>query len=566
MHLLLALLVVLAAGCAPAAVAPRPAAGPAAAPTAGLAVLSDTTALRAHTTVLSSDAFEGRGTGTRGEQMTVDYVVARFREIGLEGGMPDGSFIQRVPLRSIRLQEGAQLAFRAPGAATGVEVEVGPHATVVTDGEAPAVRLDGERVVFVGYGITNPGERWDDYKDADVRGAVLVGFVNEPPATAAEPRLFGADTLTYNGRWTYKYEEARRRGARAMFLIHTEPTASYPFSVLNGDVFGVHTTGEGRPADGVLDARGWIDEPTARRLAEASGSTLDAWFAMAATRDFRPVELPVRAHAAFAFEHAAGVVGQNVVGRLPGTTHAHEAVVYGAHHDHLGIDEERVARGEDGIYNGAIDNATGVAMMIEIARAFAALPQRPARSVYFVTFSAEESGLLGSDHFVRHAPVPPRHMIANVNVDSGNLFGATDDIVGIGSERSEMRRLLRAAAAAEGMTVTDDNQPNAGLFFRSDQLAFARAGVPAVFLGTGDRFRGRPADFGARVRAEYRSQHYHQPSDELRPEHRFDGLLQQTRVAFRLGHAIAAAPGLRPAWREGEAFGETRRASEAAGR
>jgi len=548
-------LVLLVAGCAT-----RPGTLPSSATlAAGLAAL-DTTALRAHTAALSSDAFEGRGTGTAGEQRTVDYVVERFRALGLEGGMPDGGFIQRVPLRSITLTDASPLAFR--GGAADVEIEVGPDATVVTDTEDASVSLDGARVVFVGYGIANPGERWDDYKDVDVRGAVLVGFVNEPPATPAEPRLFGADTMTYNGRWTYKYEEARRRGARGMFLIHTEPTASYPFSVLNGDVFGAHTTGEGVP-EGALAARGWISEAAGRRLAEASGSTLDAWFAMAATRDFRPVTLPVTAHGTFRFEHAAGVVGQNVVARLPGTTHAGEAVVYGAHHDHLGIDADKEARGEDGIYNGAVDNATGVAMMLEIAEAFAAGP-RPARSVYFVTFSAEESGLLGSDHFIANSPVPTVDIVANVNVDSGNLFGATDDIVGIGAERSDMQRLLREAAAAEGMVVTGETTPGAGLFFRSDQLAFARAGVPAVFLNTGDRFRGRPADYGARVRGEYRSRHYHQPSDELRPGMRFDGLLQQTRVAFRIGHTLATTPGLRPAWRAGEAFGETRRAAEQA--
>lgn len=555
--LLLAVLL-LVAGCAPRTAVVAPGASLA----AGLAAL-DTTALRAHTTALSSDAYEGRGTGTRGEQMTVDYLIERFRALGLEGGMPDGGFVQRVPLRSVTLTEASPLAFR--GGAADVELAFGPDATVSTDTEDASVTLDGARVVFVGYGIANPGERWDDYKDVDVRGAVLVGFVNEPPATAAEPRLFGADTMTYNGRWTYKYEEARRRGARGMFLIHTEPTASYPFSVLNGDVFGAHTTGETVPA-GALDAHGWISEAAGRQLAEASGSTLEDWFAMAATRDFRPMELPVTAHAQLRFAHAAGVVGQNVVARLPGTTHAGEAVVYGAHHDHLGIDAEREARGEDGIYNGAVDNATGVAMMLEIAEAFAAGP-RPARSVYFVTFSAEESGLLGSDHFVRQPPVPMVNVVANVNVDSGNLFGATDDIVGIGAERSEMQRLLREAAAAEGLVVTGETTPGAGLFFRSDQLAFARAGVPAVFLNTGDRFRGRPADYGATVRGAYRSRDYHQVSDELRPGMRFDGLLQQTRVAFRIGHALATNPALRPAWRAGEAFGETRRASErAAGR
>lgn len=557
--LLVALLLATVAGCTPrVAVAPPDGAS------AGLAAI-DSTDLRRFTAELSSDAYEGRGTGTPGEQKTVDFVVARFRALGLEGGMPDGSFVQRVPLRRVQVTDASPLRFR-DGDAVPVSLDLGPDFIAVTDTEQERVSFDGARVVFVGYGITNPGYDWDDYKDVDVRGAVVVSFVNDPPATAAEPALFQADTLTYNGRWTYKYEEARRRGARAMLLIHTEPTASYPFTVLNGDARGPHTTGVGLPADGALDVRGWMNESAAQQLARASGSTLDEWFASAARRDFQPVELPVVADLSLTFRHASGVVGQNVVARLPGRTHPDEAIVYGAHHDHLGMDPDKIARGEDGIYNGAVDNATGVAMMLELAQAFTALPERPARSVYFITFSAEESGLLGSEHFARNAPLPFARVIANVNVDSGNLFGATDDIVGIGAERSELAGLFRAAAAAEGMTVTPDPSPNSGSFFRSDQLAFARGGVPAVFVGTGERFRGRPADYAARVRGAYRTERYHQVSDELLPGMRFDGLVQQTRVAFRLGYALATSA-QRPAWKPGEAFGETRRASErAAGR
>ncbi|MEL6616214.1 MAG: M20/M25/M40 family metallo-hydrolase, partial [Bacteroidota bacterium] len=375
------------------------------------------------------------------------------------------------------------------------------------------------------------------------------------------PTLFQADTLTYNGRWTYKYEEARRRGALGMILIHTEPTAGYPFSVLNGDAYGEHYSGF-EPPEGALALAGWMSEDAARGLARMSGMTLEDWFRMAGSRSFQPVELPVSFDASMAFDHASGVTGTNVVGLLPGRDKRGEAVVFTAHHDHLGIDREAEARGEDGIYNGAIDNASGVAMMIEIAEAFDAMPEPPLRSVYFVTVSAEESGLIGSAHFAANPPVPLRDMIANVNVDSGNLYGPTNDIVGIGAERSEMFGLLVGSAALEGLTVTMDPAPNQGLFFRSDQLAFARGGVPAVFINTGESFRGRPDDYAAQVRADYRGTRYHRPADELTDDLVFGGILQQTRVAFRLGYGIANSS-VRPQWRPSEAFAQTRAESEA---
>jgi Zn-dependent M28 family amino/carboxypeptidase len=252
--------------------------------------------------------------------------------------------------------------------------------------------------------------------------------------------------------------------------------------------------------------------------------------------------------------------GTNVLGKIVGATHPEEAIVYTAHHDHLGMDENLIAEGEDGIYNGAVDNASGVAMMLELAEAFAAA-QPVDRTVIFATLSAEESGLLGSAHYARNPVVPLAQTIANVNVDSGNLDGPTDDIVGVGAERSEMIRLLRAAASEEGLTVTPDPQPNQGSFFRSDQLAFARGGVPAVFIRTGRQFRGQPADYADQLSADYRANTYHQPSDELHDDMRFEGIVQQTRVAFRLGYAIANSM-VRPAWNPSEAFAETRRTSE----
>ena len=527
-------------------------------PEAALAAI-DSVALRAHIDTLASDAYGGRGTGTPGEQMTVDYVIRQFRALGLEGGMPDGSFTQDVPLRSLRVTEATPLTFTAEDGTTAA-FDFVDDAALGTDTDASSISLDGAELVFVGYGITAPGYDWDDYGDTDVTGKVLVSFVNDPPATAEEPALFQADTLTYNGRWTYKYEEARRRGARGILLIHTDEMAGYPFGVIASDAFGAHPSGA-NPPEGALDARGWISETAARQLAEMSGSTLDDWLEMAGRRDFAPVELPVTASVTMEIEQSADLVGQNVVAKLPGASA--EAIVYGAHHDHLGTNDELVAAGQDGIYNGAIDNASGVAMMIELAEAFAAVRDSGtelARSVYFVTFTAEEAGLLGSAYFAENPPIPLGQMVANVNVDSGNLFGPTDDIVGIGSERSDLRALLIETARAEGMTVTADPAPNQGIFFRSDQLAFARGGVPAVFINTGDSFRGREAGYGEQVRDAYRADRYHQPTDELTDDLLFGGIVQQTRVAFRMGYALAMSD-LAPQWRDSEAFAETRRAS-----
>ena len=540
----------------------RPAFDASAAPDAPQAALAaiDTVRMRAHIARLASDEFGGRGTGTEGERKTVAYITEQFRAAGLVGGMPDGSFTQDVPLRSVRVTETTPLAFR-PDTGDPASFEPVADVALTTDTDRDAVALDGADLVFVGYGITNEAERWDDYAGVDVRGKVVVAFVNDPPATAEEPRLFQADTMTYNGRWTYKYEEARRRGARGALLIHTEETAGYPFGVVADDALGAHPSGA-TPPEGALEVRGWISQRAGAALAEMAGASLEDWQRRAGTRGFRPVELPVVADVSMEIEQTADLVGQNVVAKLPGRTA--EAVVYGAHHDHLGTDESLVAAGRDGIYNGAVDNASGVAMMIELARAFAAAGELE-RTVYFVTFTAEEAGLLGSGYFAEHPPVPLDQVVANVNVDSGNLYGETDDIVGIGSERSDLARLLAAAARAEGMTVTPDNAPGQGLFYRSDQLAFARGGVPAVFLGTGDSFRGRPAGYGQAVRDAYRAERYHQPADELTDDLVMAGVLQQTRVAFRLGYALAASD-LAPDWRDGEAFAEARRNSQAAGR
>ena len=542
-----------------APVAALPAMRLAPAPDAALATI-DSVTLKTHLAELASDAYEGRGTGTRGEEKTVAYVSEWMKTYGLSPGAPDGTFFQKVPLRGSTPGNVSPLVFTPTSGAEPMALRFVDDFIAATDLAAERTALEAVPMVFVGYGISNPGYDWDDFKDVDVSGKVLVAFVNDPPATPAEPALFQADTLTYNGRWTYKYEEARRRGAAGVFLIHTTPTAGYPFQVLQSGAAGEQIELATVP-DNPLRVKGWITQPNAEKLMAAAGLTLNEAFVMAARRDFRPVALPVTA--TFSMDLANRTFdGTNVIGVLPGTSRAAEAVAYTAHHDHLGIDAEKEARGEDGIYNGAVDNASGVAMLLALAEAHVAAP-KAARSVLFLSLSAEESGLLGSKYYAENPSFAMKNTIANVNVDSGNLDGATDDIVGIGAERSEMLGLLREAAAAEGMTVSPDQAPNQGIFFRSDQLAFARGGVPAVFMETGGTFRGKPDTYAKQVSDDYLRTRYHQPADELLPTQSFAGVVQQTRVAFRLGYGIAAQPTLRPQWKSTEAFAETRRLSEA---
>lgn len=517
----------------------------------------DSTTLYSHIAELASDAYEGRGTGTPGEEKTVQYIAGQMEALGLMGGAADGTYFQSVPLRGATITEISPLTL-TPADGEPVELAFVDDFIAGTDRDASEASIQDAELVFVGYGITNPGYDWDDFKDVDVTGKILVGFVNDPPATEAEPDLFQADTLTYNGRWTYKQEEARRRGALGVLLIHTEPTASYPFTVLSNGARGEDINLQAEP-EGALEFKGWITESVAEQLAGMAGTTLGDWFEQAASREFQPQELPVTASASMSFTTRT-FEGTNVLGKIEGTRRADEAIVYTAHHDHLGKDDELIAAGQDGIYNGAIDNASGVSMMLTIAKAFMA-GDAPARSVYFATLSAEESGLLGSNHYALYPVVPLARTIANINVDSGNLYGATEDIVGIGAERSDMLELLRRSAEAEGMTVSMDPNPNAGGFFRSDQLAFARGGVPAVFIRTGSRFVGQPDDYAEQIEREYRSNRYHQPADELSEGMPFSGLVQQSRIAFRLGNMLATSS-LRPEWKPSEAFAQTRAESE----
>ena len=515
-------------------------------PPDGLLTLLDSVTVRTHLEQLSADVMEGRAPGTRGEERAVAYIAEQMEAAGLAPGAPEGGFFQRVPLLGVTPRPQSTLLLTHEDGST-LDFTFVDDFIASTDLDAERVETEGE-IVFVGYGIDAPEYDWDDYGDVDVRGKILLMFVNDPIAGADEPDLFQGETLTYYGRWTYKYEEARRRGAKGVLLIHTIPTAGYPFTVLSGTAASEQIQ-LAEPPENPLELKGWITQPAARQLADLAGTTLDDLFAAANSRAFQPRPLPVRAALDVAYR-VRRFEGTNVLGKLEGTVRPGEALVYTAHHDHLGYGRPV---GGDSLYNGAVDNATGVAMLLALAEAHAAQDPAPGRTLLFVSLTAEESGLLGAEFYTRNPALPLRQTVANINVDSGNIHGPTDDIVGIGAERSELEAFLADAAEAEGLTVSPDPQPNQGIFFRSDQLAFARAGVPAVYLTSGRRFRGQPDDYYSRVAADYNRLHYHQPSDEFDPSWPMEGLLQQARVAFRIGYRLANGART-PRWHEAAGF------------
>ncbi len=550
LRLLPLLLVLLLAACG----TPEPAAVDPENPPEALLAALDSATVRAPLEILSADSLEGRGTGQPGEAKAVAYIADQMRQAGLQPAGDDGTFFQKVPLLGATPSPKGPLTFtHQDGQRLSLDFIEGFIAS--TDLEAEEVNTTGE-LVFVGYGIDAPGYDWHSFKDVDVTGKILVAFVNDPVATDAEPNRFQADTLTYYGRWTYKYEEARRRGAKGALLIHTLETAGYPFQVLSGTAAGEQIQ-LATPPDNPLELKGWITQDAAEMLAQMAGASLDQWFAQANDRAFVPQALPVSAALDVAYA-VRRFEGTNVAGMIPGAARPDESVVFTAHHDHLGLGAPDETG--DAIYNGAVDNASGVAMLLTLAKAFAQAPTPPDRSILFLSVTAEESGLLGATYYARHPRLPLSQAAGNVNVDSGNVHGRTTDIVGIGAEKSQMMDVLRDAAAAEGLSVTLDPLPNQGLFFRSDQLAFARAGVPAVFLKTGASFVGQPADYGARIQETYNLNHYHQPSDEFDPSWPMGGLVQQMRVAARLAFRLAYSD-LALQWNEGEAFAQARAAT-----
>src|SRR5215213_991882 len=477
-----------------------------------------------HVKTLASDEFEGRAPATPGGQKTVDYLAAQLKAIGVEPGNTY-KYITDV------------VAF------SGVE--------------KPRVQVQGE-IVFVGYGINAPELKWNDYEGANVKGKIALIIVNDPPAPPGEPQLFGGPALTYYGRWTYKFEEAARQGAAGALLIHTDESATYPWQVVQSSWSGTQYSLPPQAGQPALGIKGWITNAAAKDLAKRGGRDLDAMRAAASKRGFKAVPINTKA-AATLMQRSSRKTAANVIGVIKGTNPS-EGVIYTAHWDHFGTRDPQAgdAKDADRIFNGAYDNASGCAGVLEIAKAFAKAPQKPARSIYFAFVTGEESGLLGSSFLAANPPVPADKIVANINIDEINPYGAATDMVQLGSERSSIGPMIEALLKERGRTLTGDEHPERGYFFRSDHFPFAKAGVPAISISEPKKFTGANAAEVLKKQEAFNDTKYHQPSDEYDPSWDFTGGVDDMKVLAQLGWRIAQQADM-PKYNIGDQFAEVRK-------
>jgi Zn-dependent M28 family amino/carboxypeptidase len=508
--------------------------------------------IRAHVRFLASDLLEGRGPASRGDRLAEEYIAAQLEGLGLEPAAPGGGWFQPFDLVDITSDAPATVHFTRGG--QSVDLRYRDDYVAFSGVQGPEASTAGGEVVFVGYGIVAPEYQWDDYKGADLKGKVLLMMNNDPEDDA---KLFGGKTRLYYGRWTYKYEMAAKMGAAGAIIIHTTPSAGYPWQVVqtswSGEQFALPHESEPEVA-----VKAWVTEDSARKIARLGGQDLDALRAAAAKHDFRPVSLGVAADITLKNQVKKSQT-ENVIARLPGRDPqlAKEAVVYSAHHDHLGI-KEGAKPGQDNIYNGALDNASGVAAMLAIAKAMKALPEPPRRSVIFAAVAAEEQGLLGSAYLAAHPPIPAGRIAADINIDGINIWGRTRDLTMVGLGKSSLDDWIVKLAAMQGRVVVPDQFPDKGFFYRSDQFSLAKVGVPAAYFDAGTDVIGKPRGWGKEQQEKFEANDYHQPSDELRPDWELSGAVEDTQLFFYLGVKVANAPQM-PHWKPGDEFEAARK-------
>lgn len=510
----------------------------------------DEEAYRARLAFLASDHFEGRAPGTRGDVLAQAYLASEFRAAGFVPGGVDGTWFQPVPLAGVRTTVKEPLSFAVNGetfAPTFLEDYVAS-----IGGVADAARLADAQVVFVGYGIQAPEENWDDYKGLDVRGKVLLMMNNDP---AGDPELFAGERRLYYGRWTYKYEIAAKLGAAGAIVIHTDASAGYPWQVVQGSFTREDFTLDGQSAPS-MEMRGWMTFGAAERLCQLAGHELKTLWKQAQTRTFRPVALDARANLALTGE-VRRIRSANVAALWPGQDPAlrDEVVVVTSHFDHLGRNDRLQG---DQIYNGAVDNATGSAGLIALAHAFHAAQAATRRSVLLLAVTGEESGLLGSLYYALHPTVPVEKLAGALNIDSLNRFGRTKDVSLIGFGKTDIDRHFVEEAAKQGRTVHGDPHPDRGYFYRSDQLSFARIGVPAIYMGRGSTFVDKDADYVTNVVDAWVNTVYHQPSDEYEESWDLSGAMEDLRLLTRVLVRVADADEV-PAWTPGDEFEKLRK-------
>ena len=499
--------------------------------------------LRSHIEVLSSDDFGGRAPGSPGEEKTVAYLTDAFRSYGLEPGNPDGTYVQQVPLVGITATDGSRVSLVR--GRQEEELAEGLGYVAWTKRVVEEVDIDGE-LVFVGYGVVAPEYDWDDYQDVDVEGKVLVMLVNDPPIEGA----FGGDAMTYYGRWTYKYEIAAEKGAAGAFIVHETVPAGYPWEVVSGswagESFDLETPDKNM---GRVAVEGWFSLNAARALFEGAGLDYEEQKQAAADRSFRAVSMGTRLKATIANE-LRNVSSANVIAKLKGSEVPEETVLYVAHWDHLGTQPSIEG---DNIFNGARDNATGVAGLLELARVFSELQPVPRRSVLFLAVTAEEQGLLGSRYYAENPLYPAASAVAAINMDSLNVWGRTTDVTVVGMGQSSLDDLAAEIAARQGRTLLPNPEPEKGFYYRSDHFEFAKVGIPAFYADVGVTFEGRPEGWGERQREIYAAEDYHKPSDEIKDWYELSGMVQDLDLFYGMGLQLATTDTW-PEWSETSEF------------
>ncbi len=516
--------------------------------------------LLAHIKVLASDEFEGRAPGTKGEELSVKYISDQFKKIGLKPGNPDGTYTQEVPLAGIKSEP--RMSFTIGDKTIDLKY---PDDFVASSARLqPEIKVDKSDVVFVGYGIVAPEYGWDDYKDVDVRGKTLLMLIGDPPIpdskdpSKLDEKMFKGKAMTYYGRWTYKYEIAAQKGAAAAIIVHETQPAAYPWQVVRSS-WGKENFELDNPNKNMdtVSARSWITLDVAKKIVADCGQDFEALKKTAVTKDFRPVTLNAKASIQIK-QQIREFKSHNVIGKLEGTDAKlkDEYVIYTAHWDHLGRHPELHG---DQIFNGAIDNASGVASVIQIAAAFMKVNPPPKRSVLFMATTAEEAGLLGAKFYAEHPPYPLEKTLADTNIDGVNPWGKTHDLEDLTNGNSALDDLLAQAAARQGRVMKPNSEPEKGGFYRVDSFEFAKAGVPVLHAARGIEIIGKPPEYGKQKRDEFVAKHYHQPSDEVDPGWDLSGAVQDVQLLFEVGYQVANGDKF-PEWKAGSEFKAKREA------
>ena len=502
-----------------------------------------------HVQFLANDLLEGRGTGTRGGDIAANYIASQFALYGLKPAGDNGTYLQKVDFVGVKTLPGTTVSLQ-PAHGAAMNLKLADDYVVGNQTQTDSVDIDAP-IVFVGYGIEAPEYKWDDFKGVDVKGKVVLVIVNEPPSK--DPKFFNGEALTYYGRWTYKFEEAARKGAVGALIIHRTDLASYGWDVVRNSWSGEQVA-LGNDQDPKLEAAAWIQLEVARKLMSAANLNVDEMMAAAGTRQFQAKELPVRFKAHIESK-VRKFVSYNVLGLLPGKQDGAQAVTYSAHYDHLGIDPSMAG---DNIYNGAVDNGTGCGILLELAHAFTTSGAKPPSPVLFAAVTAEEKGLLGSNYLGKHLPIPAAKIALDLNYDAILPMGMPQSVNVTGAERTSFYPTVEKTAAAFGFEIQADAEPGAGHYYRSDHFSMARAGVPAFSINTGVKFAGHTPEWGKAQHEQYTAKRYHRPSDEFSPSMDFTSDAEMAKFGFALGWQAMLEKGT-VNWRPGDEFEATRR-------